>query len=71
MSWIALRMLTGDFVKYLGMVFGVAFSTLLIAQQSSVFLGLVDRAATSVRDVRDADIWRPIRWSSVPAIATS
>jgi putative ABC transport system permease protein len=57
MSWIALRMLTGDFVKYLGMVFGVAFSTLLIAQQSSVFLGLVDRAATSVRDVRDADIW--------------
>lgn len=57
MNWIALRMLTGDAVKYIGMIFGVAFSTLLIAQQSSIFVGLVDRASTVVRDVRDADIW--------------
>jgi putative ABC transport system permease protein len=57
MNWVALRMLTGDVVKYVGMIFGVAFSTLLIAQQSSIFLGLVDRAATTVRDVRDADLW--------------
>jgi len=57
MHWIALRMLTGDVVKYVGMVFGVAFSTLLIAQQSSIFLGLVERAASTVRDVRDADLW--------------
>jgi putative ABC transport system permease protein len=57
MSWIALRMLTGDAVKYIGMIFGVAFSTLLIAQQSSIFVGLVSRASTIIYDVRDADIW--------------
>lgn len=57
MSWIALRLLTGDSLKYLGMVFGVAFSTLLITQQLSIFVGLVSRAATTVKDVRDADLW--------------
>lgn len=57
MSWIALRMLTGDVVKYLGMIFGVAFSTLLIGQQSSIFVGLVERSSSTVHDVRDADIW--------------
>jgi putative ABC transport system permease protein len=57
MNWIALRMLTGDAVKYIGMVFGVAFATLLIGQQSSIFLGLVDRASTTIRDIRDADVW--------------
>ena len=57
MNWIALRMLTGDTVKYIGMIFGVAFSTLLITQQSSIFLGLVSRAATTVVDVRDANVW--------------
>ena len=57
MNWIALRMLTGDTVKYIGMIFGVAFSTLLITPQSSIFLGLVSRAATTVVDVRDANVW--------------
>jgi putative ABC transport system permease protein len=57
MSWIALRMLTGDAVKYIGMIFGVAFSTLLITQQSSIFVGLVNRASTTIHDMRDADIW--------------
>jgi putative ABC transport system permease protein len=56
-SWIALRMLTGDAVKYIGMIFGVAFSTLLITQQSSIFVGLVNRASTTIHDMRDADIW--------------
>jgi putative ABC transport system permease protein len=57
MNWIALRMLTGDTMKYLGMIFGVAFSTLLISQQSSIFIGLVQRASTAVNDVRVADLW--------------
>lgn len=50
-------MLVGDEAKYLGMVFGVAFATLLLSQQSSIFTGLVGRAATTVSDVRDADVW--------------
>lgn len=57
MSWIAIRMLIGDTAKYLGMIFGVAFSVLLIAQQSSIFLGLLSRSAAAVTEVRDADIW--------------
>ncbi len=34
MNWVALKMLTGDRGKYLGIVFGVTFAALLIAQQS-------------------------------------
>lgn len=54
---VALRMLLGDKVKCLGLVFGVAFSTLLICQQMSIFFGLLGRASSVVNDVREADIW--------------
>jgi putative ABC transport system permease protein len=54
---VALRMLFGDRTKCLGLVFGVAFSTLLICQQVSIFLGLLGRASSVVNDVREADVW--------------
>src|SRR6266446_9664555 len=57
MSWIALRMLTGDRSKYLGLIFGVAFATLLMSQQVSIFAGIMQRTASQILDVRDADIW--------------
>ena len=57
MGWIALRMLTGDKVKYYGLIFGIAFSTLLIAQQSTLFVNLMLRASAAIWDVNDADIW--------------
>jgi putative ABC transport system permease protein len=57
MSWIALKMLTGDRVKYLGIVAGVTFAALLIAQQGSIFCGLLLRTSNQIRDVADADIW--------------
>ena len=41
MSWIALKMLTGDRVKYAGIVAGVTFAALLIAQQASIGCGLL------------------------------
>jgi putative ABC transport system permease protein len=50
-------MLTGDKVKYYGLIFGIAFSTLLIAQQSTLFVNLMLRASAAVWDVTDADIW--------------
>ena len=53
----ALRMLLGDKTKCLGLVFGVAFSTLLVCQQVSIFFGLLGRASSVVNDVREADIW--------------
>jgi putative ABC transport system permease protein len=57
MSWVALRMLMGDRTKYLGIIFGIAFATLLMAQQISIFVGIISRTASQVKDVRDADIW--------------
>jgi putative ABC transport system permease protein len=57
MTWIALRMLTGDRSKYFGLVFGVGFATLLMSQQLSIFLGIMKRTASQILDVRDADVW--------------
>ncbi|HEX8553095.1 MAG TPA: ABC transporter permease, partial [Sphingomonas sp.] len=57
MGWIAIRMLTGDRVKFLGLLFGVAFSTLLITQQLTIFVNLLLRGAASVNEVSTADIW--------------
>ncbi|RLS52994.1 MAG: ABC transporter permease [Planctomycetota bacterium] len=57
MNWLAWKMLTGDRTKYLGIVFGVAFGTLLIAQQSSIFVGLMRRTSSQIIDISSADIW--------------
>jgi putative ABC transport system permease protein len=57
MNWIALKMLTGDRAKYLGIVAGVAFAALLMAQQSSIFCGLLLRTTSQIQDLADADIW--------------
>ena len=57
MNWIALRMLTGDRAKYLGLIFGVTFATFLMSQQVSVFMGVLRRTGNAILDVRDADIW--------------
>lgn len=50
-------MLTGDRVKYFGLIFGIAFSTLLIGQQATLFTNLMLRAASGVFAVSEADIW--------------
>jgi putative ABC transport system permease protein len=57
MGWIAIRMLTGDKVKFIGLLFGVAFSTLLITQQLTIFANLLLRGAAPVNEVASADIW--------------
>jgi len=56
-NWIALRMLTGDRSKFLGLVFGVTFATLLMTQQVSIFMGILTRTGNQILEVRDADIW--------------
>jgi len=57
MNWVAIRMLTGDRVKFIGLVFGIAFSTLLITQQLTLFVNLVMRGGVAVQEVATADIW--------------
>ena len=57
MIWIAIRMLTGDPQKFFGLVFGIAFSTLLITQQLTIFVNLLERGASGVYNVSNADVW--------------
>lgn len=57
MIWIAWKMLVGNRAKYLGIVFGVAFAALLIAQQSSIFCGLMTLTISQILDVEGAGIW--------------
>lgn len=57
MNWIAIRMLTGDAQKFYGLLFGIAFSTLLITQQLTVFVNLIERGASGVYNEPTADVW--------------
>lgn len=57
MNWVALRMLTGDATKYLGIVFGVAFASLLMGQQMAIFCGLMRNTTSQIRDIAGGDLW--------------
>ncbi|APE29408.1 ABC transporter permease [Aurantiacibacter gangjinensis] len=57
MQWIAIRMLTGDKQKFYGLLFGIAFSTLLITQQLTIFVNLIERGGSGVFNVPTADVW--------------
>lgn len=57
MDWIAIKMLIGNRGKYLGIVLGIAFASLLIAQQTSIFCGLMLQTCGQIRDIEGADIW--------------
>ena len=48
-------MLTGDRAKYLSLIFTVAFASFLLANQISIFCGIMLRTASQVVDVADAD----------------
>jgi putative ABC transport system permease protein len=54
---IALKMLVGDRAKYFALIFGIAFATLLMSQQVSIFISLMARTANQIIDVREADVW--------------
>src|SRR5690606_13385309 len=57
MNRAALKMLFGDAAKLLGLVFGMAFSTLLITQQASMFVGIMQRTANLITEIREPNIW--------------
>jgi len=57
LRFIAWQMLTGDRAKYFGLILAIAFSTFLMSHQMSIFVGLLDRTRSQIRDVRDASIW--------------
>jgi putative ABC transport system permease protein len=54
---IALKMLMGDRLKYFGLVAGIAFAALLIAQQASILVGFIRQTGAFIRDTAQADLW--------------
>ncbi len=57
MRYIALRMLFGDRAKYIGIVVGLTFASLLITQQSAIFAGVMTRTFSFLSDVGLPEIW--------------
>jgi len=57
MSFIALKMLIGDRAKYLGILMGLTFASLLLTQQSGIFVGLMSRTFGFLTDTSLPDIW--------------
>jgi len=54
---IALKMLIGNKVSFIGVLFGIFLATLLISQQSAIFLGLVSRSYRLVTDIPSPNVW--------------
>ncbi len=57
MNYIALKMLMGDRGKYLGIVMGLTFASLIMTQQPAIFIGIMMRTFSFITDVGLPDIW--------------
>ena len=57
MNFVALEMLVGDRAKYFGIILGITFASLLITQQSAIFVGLMTRTYAAITDLGQPDIW--------------
>jgi putative ABC transport system permease protein len=57
MTWVAWKMLTADKAKYFGLIFGIAFASLLMAHQVSMFVGIMRRTTSQILDITHAQIW--------------
>jgi putative ABC transport system permease protein len=56
MNYVALKMLFGDRAKYLMLLAGLTFSTMLIVQQGSIFWGLMTWSQSGITNV-NAPVW--------------
>ncbi len=57
MNFVAMKMLVGDRVKYIGIIIGVAIATFLISQQLNIFIGLMGSTYGLVTNISTPDIW--------------
>jgi putative ABC transport system permease protein len=57
MIGLALKMLIGNRASFIGVIFGIFLATLLISQQSAIFLGLVSRSYRTLTDIPSPNIW--------------
>ena len=56
MNYVALRMLFGDWAKYLMLLCGLTFAVMLIVQQGSIFWGLMIWSQSSISNL-NVPIW--------------
>lgn len=54
---LAVKMLIGNKASCIGVIFGIFLATLLISQQSAIFLGLVSRSYRMVTDIQAPNLW--------------
>ncbi len=54
---LAYKMLIGNRASCIGVIFGIFLATLLVSQQSAIFLGLVSRSYRIVTDISEPTIW--------------
>ncbi len=57
MFGIALKMLIGDRLKYLGLVVALSFASFIISQQGAIFVGIMKRTFGFITDTSQPDIW--------------
>ncbi|HEV8379243.1 MAG TPA: ABC transporter permease [Tepidisphaeraceae bacterium] len=57
MNFVAWKMLVGDRAKYIGIIVGLTFASLLITQQAAIFVGLMSRTYGAITDLGLPDIW--------------
>jgi putative ABC transport system permease protein len=57
MRFISFRMLVGEKGKYFAMIFGLSFSSLLMALSSALFVGMMTRTVSTILNAGIADIW--------------
>ncbi|MBX3357641.1 MAG: ABC transporter permease [Phycisphaeraceae bacterium] len=57
MNRVAIKMLVGDRAKYIGIIIGLTFASLLITQQAAIFIGLMTRTFGFITDTGLPDIW--------------
>ena len=57
MNHIALKMLMGDTGKYIGIIMGLTFASLIMTQQPAIFVGLMARSYSFISDTGYPDIW--------------
>jgi putative ABC transport system permease protein len=50
-------MLVGDTTKYVSLIIGLTFATLLMTEQGSIFIGLMRRAYSTISDVPQGRVW--------------
>lgn len=57
MNYIAIKMLMGDKGKYIGIIMGLTFASLIMTQQPAIFVGLMARSYSFISDLGLPDIW--------------